>query len=149
MDLGRPDIEAWLRDQWAGLFREMLHRRSSQQQLATLSAQVDFLKEVNETLKRYLETIVKKVSPEKAAELIEGEEQRLRNASNVELAVNNRFYKFLMRYLNLDHPGELLSFLLEMDSVDDLLEYVREHQVGPTVETQVEDLPTSIFCSYL
>jgi len=32
------DIEAWLRDQWAGLFRELLSRMSNQQQLSSLNA---------------------------------------------------------------------------------------------------------------
>ena len=34
------DIESWLREQWAGLFRELLHRMSNQQQIATLSSQI-------------------------------------------------------------------------------------------------------------
>jgi hypothetical protein len=45
------DIESWLREQWAGMFRELLNRKSQQQQLATLNSQVAELKAVNETLK--------------------------------------------------------------------------------------------------
>lgn len=71
------DIEAWLREQWAGLFRELLHRMSNQQQIGTLSSQVDDLKEINNTLKRYLENVMSKVSPDDSAELIKFEEDRL------------------------------------------------------------------------
>jgi hypothetical protein len=45
------DIEGWLREQWAGFFRELLNRTSGQQQLSSLSAQVTELAEVNKTLK--------------------------------------------------------------------------------------------------
>jgi hypothetical protein len=55
------DIESWLREQWAGLFRELLQRMSSQKQIATLSAQVKTLGAINATLQRYLEAIVSTV----------------------------------------------------------------------------------------
>ncbi len=74
------EIEAWLKEQWAGLFREFLHRRSDQQQIATLSSQVDNLNEINKTLKRYLEAVVSKIDPEKAAIFIQKEDSRLNEA---------------------------------------------------------------------
>jgi hypothetical protein len=77
MGISLNDIEVWLREQWAGLFRELLIRMSSQQQLATLSAQVAQLSQLNETLKRYLEEVVTKVSPQEAPQLIAREAERL------------------------------------------------------------------------
>jgi hypothetical protein len=50
------DVESWLREQWAGLFRDLLNRRSEQHQLSSLSSEVKQLSELNTTLKRYLET---------------------------------------------------------------------------------------------
>jgi hypothetical protein len=44
------DIEAWLKEQWAGLFRDLLNGRSEQQQLTTLSMQVAQPKAINDTL---------------------------------------------------------------------------------------------------
>lgn len=74
------EIEEWLRMQWAGLFREMLLRLSSQLQIASLAEQVQELAEVNKTLRRYLEEVVSKVSPE-AAVIIGSESARLAEAS--------------------------------------------------------------------
>ena len=74
------EIKAWLKEQWAGLFREFLHRLSGQQQIATLSSQVDNLNEINKTLKRYLEAVVSKISPADAANLIQTEDSRLNEA---------------------------------------------------------------------
>jgi hypothetical protein len=58
------EIEAWLKEQWARLFRELIQRMSSQQQLASLTAQVSQLAEINTTLKRYLEELLKSEVPE-------------------------------------------------------------------------------------
>src|SRR6266498_660756 len=74
------DIEGWLREQWAGLFRELLDRRSQQQQLAALSLQVAELKEINNTLKRYLEAVMSGITPAASTELIESEKKRLEEA---------------------------------------------------------------------
>jgi len=40
------EIENWLRDQWAGLFRELLSKRSNEYQLSSLTSQVAQLQEV-------------------------------------------------------------------------------------------------------
>ena len=74
------EIEEWLRTQWAGIFRDLLHRASNQQQIATLAAQVANLSEVNNTLRRYLEQVIEKVSPEDAANIIKTEQERLKEA---------------------------------------------------------------------
>lgn len=71
------DIEHWLRDQWSGLFRELLRRMSNQRQIASLATQVAELQEINKTLKTYLEAIVTTVAPDQSASLIETEEKRL------------------------------------------------------------------------
>jgi hypothetical protein len=71
------DIESWLREQWAGLFRELLRRQSQQQQLTGLSQQVLQLKETNETLKKYLEAVMRGVGKQATSKLIKSEEERL------------------------------------------------------------------------
>lgn len=75
------DIQSWVREQWAGLFRELLNRKSSQQQIASLAAQVTVLTEVNQTLKTYLEQVVKKVSPDDATALIQAQDERLKETA--------------------------------------------------------------------
>lgn len=74
------DIESWLREQWAGMFRELLQRQSQHQQLLTLTAQVAELKEVNATLKTYLEAVMRGVSPDDSKRLIQSEAKRLAEA---------------------------------------------------------------------
>jgi hypothetical protein len=71
------DIHEWLQS-WPGLFKEMINRRSEQNQIASLSKQVNDLAEINKTLKRYLEEVVSQVSAKKAATIIRQEEKRLK-----------------------------------------------------------------------
>jgi hypothetical protein len=78
------DIENWLKEQWAGLFRELLTRTSSQKQIASLASQVNELAEINKTLKTYLEEVVSKIAPEKSAELIKSETKRLEESLELE-----------------------------------------------------------------
>ncbi len=74
---GYADIEAWLREQWSGRFRELLQRESSERQIASLKSQVGELREVTETLKTYLESVMTNTLAAEAQELIEKEKERL------------------------------------------------------------------------
>ena len=73
------EIEEWLREQWAGLFRELINRRSEQKQLSSLSERISELSSINSSLQRYMETVVSSVSssPEKAKQIIREEKERL------------------------------------------------------------------------
>jgi uncharacterized protein DUF4062 len=113
------EIEEWLRQQWAGLFRELMLRMSSQQQISTLAAQVNELAEVNKTLRRYLEEVVGKVSPVDARRIIEAERQRLAEATLDQAFRSNRFVKYL------EHRGVPLEAIREGLEKGDTLEDVR------------------------
>jgi hypothetical protein len=89
------DIEFWLKEQWAGLFRELLTRTSSQKQIASLASQVNELAEINKTLKTYLEEVVSKIAPKEAVELIESETERLKESLELERLQNNAFVDYL------------------------------------------------------
>ncbi len=113
------DIEGWLREQWAGLFRELLNRMSSQQQIATLSTQVETLSAINKTLRRYLEVVVKKVSPDDAGQLIENEHRRLSQIKLNERLKRSIFYLvFSIRFpdtLSIDQFRQALEQAKDFD----------------------------------
>lgn len=73
------EIEGWLKEQWAGLFREFIHRLSTAQQIQDLSTKIEELGQTTETLKRYLEQVIESVSEKKPAalEVIKQENARL------------------------------------------------------------------------
>lgn len=76
------EIEGWLREQWAGTFRELIQRMSNGSRIREIDSKVADLAQTAETLKRYLEEVVTKVLPEKdrAVSLIREENERLREA---------------------------------------------------------------------
>jgi hypothetical protein len=89
------DIESWLREQWAGLFRELLKRQSQQRQFAGLSEQVLQLKETNETLKKYLEAVMRRVGKQATSRLIKSEEKRLSEVERLGDFRRNRWVRHM------------------------------------------------------
>jgi|GEM_PF-716619 len=71
------DIAEWLRDQWAGLFAEQLSRRQAEAQLKGLSTQVAELAQVTNVLKKYNESIIRKLQPKESSRIISRERQAI------------------------------------------------------------------------
>lgn len=91
------EIATWLREQWGGLFKEMLARRAEQHQLASLADQVKGLQEINATLKTYLEEIVSRVSNrEVAKKLIKQEDKRLSESQQMQAFAKHPWVKELV-----------------------------------------------------
>jgi hypothetical protein len=86
------DIESWLREQWAGFFRELLQKQSQQQQLAALNAQVSDLRAINETLRKYLEAVMQGIKPAASRGLIESEKRRLEKLERDQIIKDNRWW---------------------------------------------------------
>jgi hypothetical protein len=106
------DIENWLREQWAGLFKEMVSRRSQQAQLASLGSQVTELANVNTTMKRYLEVVMSHVSEKKAAEeIIKDEDNRLAESRKLQEFTENRIVSELTQIsgMSVDAVHEMFT----------------------------------------
>lgn len=75
------DITSFLREQWAGLFRDLLTQQTQKGQYDNMSLKVNELNEVASTLQTYLENILTNVSTEKDVTntLISKEQKRLEN----------------------------------------------------------------------
>lgn len=95
------DIENWLKEQWAGLFRELLKRMTEQKKFTELSHQVEGLKDINNTLKAYLESLMKAVSPDDSTRLIESESQRLIKREMHEEIRKNELVDYLKSRYNI------------------------------------------------
>jgi Domain of unknown function (DUF4062) len=97
------EIEDWLREQWAGFFKELIGRMSQQREIDDLSKKIYELSETTETLKRYLEQIIGKVTKEKTEtdELIRQENERLRAALEESEFLSNGFMRHLKNAHNI------------------------------------------------
>lgn len=73
------DITTFLREQWAGLFRDLLQQEINKKEYESISQKVTELNEVSSTLQKYLENVLKSVSKEQSVtdSLIHSEKKRL------------------------------------------------------------------------
>jgi hypothetical protein len=118
------DIESWLREQWAGRFQELLEQKSEKQQLSALTAQVEQLKVITETLKHYLEGLMPKVMPPaESSKLIQDEALRM-EAIKESMLPRNGWMLFLARH-GLPFEKAVAS-IQQAENFEDYLDRIRE-----------------------
>lgn len=125
------EIETWLREQWSGLFRELLQRRQTQTQLTSLQGQVESLQEINKTLRTYLEEVVSRIAPKEAADtLIRAESKRLHEAAVHSAIRSTSFGRALVEGYGFD--TELVRVAArESDALADFLNKLAPHSTLP------------------
>jgi hypothetical protein len=121
------DIEDWLREQWAGLFRDLLKRVSQQQQLRALSDQISEMTQLNETLKTYMETVVTNVAPNEASSLISEETKRLSDSRLLREAAHNPVVDFLEEHTNAT-KAEVIDAIVNAKSAADLRSKITDYK---------------------
>lgn len=103
------EVEEWLREQWAGLFRELLKRTGQQAQLRTLSEQVAEMRELNETLKTYMEKVVATVAPTESSELISLESKRRDDQRALRRAAESPAVEWVARGVPVEEVVDILD----------------------------------------
>lgn len=130
------DIERWLKEQWAGLFRELLRRMSEQKKFAELSQQVEGLKDINKTLKAYLESLMKAVSPDESTRLIESESKRLIERERYEEVRRNELVGYLEGRFRID----VEEFVAAATSAKSPLDFANKVSKHSPLENAQEEL---------
>ena len=137
------DIENWLRDQWSGLFRELLKNQIEQQQITTIKDEVEQLKEQNNTLRNLIQGFMMKPKEEYEA-LIEGEEKRLEEVryQNQKESLNlNKWIEHISMKCGKGFD-EVLTATRESTDLEDYLRRITSTQ------KQYRDLKSSLAGSY-
>lgn len=130
------DIESWLREQWAGLFRDLLQRMSEQKKFNELSHQVDGLKEVNQTLKIYLESVMQFVSPDKSTEIIQAEHKRLSDLERIEQVKENH----LVRYVRKEYDISIEEIINEITKAKSVIGFAKSISNYPKTGKHMRDI---------
>ncbi|WP_152007941.1 DUF4062 domain-containing protein [Hoeflea sp. EC-HK425] len=121
------DIENWLREQWSGLFRELLHRMSAQKQLSDLNSQVNELQEINSTLKSYLESLMRKIDPDKSDSIIKTESERLEEVSIAGKISRNDLARHIIQYSKREiNSEEIISIVRKSNSKEQFLSFLKK-----------------------
>lgn len=119
------DIEGWLRDQWAGIFQDLLRQKKDNKAISALSAQISQLEAVNATLKSYLETVLQTVSPDQSVEVIERENKSLSRLKMLEKLLTSTWYSWLMS----EYPNEStkhIDVMASIKSINDVIPRITE-----------------------
>jgi hypothetical protein len=98
---------------------------SNEQQLATLSAQIEVLQEVNTTLKRYLEAVMTKISPQESVTLIKTEQKRLDDIKQLEKLRKNGWVRYLSARFGIDDSTSA-KIIQQAESFEDFGERVQK-----------------------
>lgn len=130
------DIESWLREQWAGHFRELLNRQSQQQQYMALATQVAGLQEVNETLKKYLEVVMNSVGPADSSEIIASEEKRLQEARLYERLKLNGWINYIDRNFDIS-IDQFLDIAKSSKSIEEFAELAGKISAVPDTKEDI------------
>lgn len=132
-------IETWLKEQWAGLFRDILSKRTHQSQIKSLTSEINELKEVNATLKTYLEAVMSGISPDDSSKLIESEKERLRSFHIRKELENNKWFEHLRFRYNIDFE-DFIEIQLKSKSYDDFLRLISENFGGKEIENELRNI---------
>lgn len=89
------DIANWLKEQWAGLFADMLSSKNSESELSDLSSQIEGLREVSSVLREYSESMMLKIDPDNFQQIIDLQNQKLLDR-RLQRFENEDFIKYLM-----------------------------------------------------
>ena len=134
------DIEAWLREQWAGFFRELLQKQSQQQQLSALNAQVSDLRAINETLRKYLEAVMQGIKPADSKGLIESEKRRLQELERNQKIKDNPWCEHVIRRVSVPFK-EFVDAMSKATSFGDFVKRLKvPKEAARRAEGILEDL---------
>jgi len=130
------DIESWLREQWAGLFRELLRRMSEQKKFTELSQQVEGLQDINNTLKAYLESLMKAASPDESTKLIESESKRLTDKEKYDEIRRNE----LVEYLHNNYKIKIDEIINSATAAKSSIDFAKKVAMHSPIEDANEEL---------
>lgn len=137
------EIDEWLRVQWSGIFREFIQRSAGRKALTQLSTEVDDLKEINKTLKLYLEKVLSKISPEDASHFISSEDQRRELEKAKRIIGENEFVIHLIKRYKLS-ASAIYEALIGTDSIEDFVMRLSDLSPNKMLKEQLFALFTEI-----
>ena len=131
------EIKEWLREQWSGLFRELLHQRTEQQQYSSLTDKIEELSSINNSLKNYMETIITN-SSDNAEEIINKEKEREEQERNIRELYKISMFNSLVAEFNVP-VDRVIELYKEAKSADEFAQNItQEADVGYTPEELVK-----------
>jgi hypothetical protein len=92
------DIASWLTGQWAGLFAEYLIYKNNEQKIKTIESQIEDLKSITMTLKKYTEALMEEVIPDESVTIIK-DQNKIMKRNLAKNFVNEPLIVYLLNLL--------------------------------------------------
>ncbi|MFT8863173.1 MAG: DUF4062 domain-containing protein, partial [Acetobacter fabarum] len=86
------EIYDWLREQWCGIFKDLLQNSTSDSKIKDLQTEIKNLNQVTNSLKEYLEVIIGKVDSSNAKKIITEENQKISKEKMVNKLLENEYF---------------------------------------------------------
>jgi len=139
------EIEEWLRDQWAGLFKDFLSKHGNLKKFESLQKQIQNLENLNDTFKNYLETLLKENTSESTSNLILEENKKLRLFRFKKSFESNEIFMHILKTTDLDIEtlNKILETLEATNNIDDFFEKLYKLDI-PFDYNRKEDLQNAI-----
>lgn len=136
------EIEEWLREQWAGIFKDFLIKRSNIKKLDSLQSQIKNLETLNFTLKNYLETLLKESNQTEREAVITKENQKIDEILNLEKINSNSLFKYLCKKGSPpESPEQLKEFISVLEKSNTPYEFTQNIKTlsFPIIEPEKHD----------
>ncbi|EAS19033.1 conserved hypothetical protein [Flavobacteria bacterium BBFL7] len=129
------DIINFLREQWAGLVKDLLSQTQKRSEYENISSKVNELNEVSDTLKTYLENVLESVNGAHSSEIILKEKQRLQEFQLKQKLSKNSY----INHLTMIHDVTLEQVILALKESKKFLEFKEKISSFSEMNTGEED----------
>ncbi|BBK32458.1 uncharacterized protein DUF4062 [Stella humosa] len=111
------DITGWLREQWAGIFVDLLRKKNTDTKISNLENQISNLSDIVKSLKTYGEELIKSTTNIDSEKLIKNEQRRIFSSQN-DRFLSEPLIKYLLGLKGADLPEPEKMFSLFLTSVN-------------------------------
>lgn len=123
------EIEDWLKEQWAGLFKNFLIRQGNSKKLDSLQSQIKHLETLNSTLKIYLETLMLDNNADQKQNIIKQENKKITELSNLDKLKSNNFFKYIFDEIDFTDENiiQFIETLTKSTSIPDFISSLKNN----------------------
>lgn len=134
------EIEDWLREQWAGLFKDFLLKRGNLKKFESLQKQIQNLEDLNKTFKTYLEQLLTETNSIDNINIIKNENEHLKFLNFKQSFINNHTFSYLIKSENLTDENivEIMEITKKTKNIDDFFNELYKLKISFILDRKAE-----------
>ena len=141
------EVEEWLREQWAGLFKDFLTKRGNIKRFESLQKQIQNLENLNETFKNYLESLLKENKSTESNKLINEENKKLSLLKFQESLSKNEIFSHITNpsEFKINELESILRILKSAKSISEVFDKIfKEKEIPKEKLKNIDDINKAI-----